>query len=240
MAKRAQRRVLPGRGPAGASALRRARRFEVLSEAALIGVGACLALAVTAGPGITGLTSFALGLMLSVLARGRLGRARSHRRGGEGEQRVGASLASLRREGWVIAHDLPKPSGGNVDHVAAGPSSNLFTIETKLSRFGRAELAQAHGHARWAQRHFEVDAVVAVLCVADGRARPRLYAGVWCMGAPSLVGFLRRFPGGGVDVVQVRRQLDRSAPAVAPAWPRDKGQHSPLSGGGSTKALLPE
>ncbi len=205
---RRRRRTRPGRGPAGASALRRARRLEAASAASLIGLGACLAVAAAAGPGVAGLGAVALALVLGRLARERLSLARCHRRGGEGEQRVGRRLASLRRDGWVVAHDVPKPSGGNVDHVAVGPDSHLFTIETKLSRFGRAELVQAHAHARWAQRHFAVESVVAVLCVADGRAQPRLYAGVWCMGAPSLVGFLRRFPGEGVDVVEVRRRLD--------------------------------
>ncbi len=208
VARRRRRDPRPGRDPAGASAMRRARRLESASAAALVGVGSCLALAVAAGPGVAGLVSVTMGLVLAWLARERFLLARCHRRGGEGEQRVGRCLASLRREGWVVAHDVHKPSGGNVDHVVGGPRGSLFTIETKLSRFGRAELAQAHGHARWAQRHFELDAVVAVLCLADGRARPRLYAGVWCMGAPSLVGFLRRFPGEGVDVVEVRRRLD--------------------------------
>ena len=63
-----------------------------------------------------------------------------------GERRVARALRPLERRGWQIDHDVAKPRGGNVDHIALGPNG-LFTIETKLNRFGKRELTQARGHA---------------------------------------------------------------------------------------------
>jgi hypothetical protein len=132
--------------------------------------------------------------------------ARRYRRGGAGERRVGRRLEALARRGWLVVHDVPKPGGGNVDHLVAGPEAGLFTIETKLNRFGSGELAQARRHADWASRYFETSAT-AVLCVANGRGRPRRYAGVWCMGAGRLVSFLRRWEGEQVAVEQIAQRL---------------------------------
>jgi hypothetical protein len=133
----------------------------------------------------------AAALSLGGSAWAKLREGRNFRRGGDGERRVGRRLQRLERTGWLVAHDVRKPAGGNVDHLLAAPSGALFTIETKLNRFDRADLAQARRHADWAQRKFRL-AATPLLCVANGKGRPRIYAGVWCVGAtrvaPLLVG----------------------------------------------------
>jgi hypothetical protein len=128
-------------------------------------------------------------LALMSAAWARLDVARNFRRGGDGERRVGRRLAALERRGWLIAHDVRKATGGNVDHLVASPCGRVYTIETKLNRFGRPEVIQARRHAQWAARHLRVPATP-ILCVANGRGRPRMYGGVWCVGAPRIVGFL--------------------------------------------------
>src|SRR5881397_1164715 len=89
--------------------------------------------------------------------------ARRWQWGAGGERRVGRALRPLERRGWLVMHDLMKPRGGNVDHLVAGPGG-VFTIETKLKRFGTRELGQARAHASWAAKRLGVP-VVPVLCV---------------------------------------------------------------------------
>ncbi|MEX2193901.1 MAG: nuclease-related domain-containing protein [Thermoleophilaceae bacterium] len=110
-------------------------------------------------------------------------------RGAGGERRVGRQLERLAKRGWTISHDLPKSSGGNIDHVTLGPGGAMFTIETKLNRFGGRELGQARSHAGYLERALD-HPVTPVLCVANGKSKPKLYAGVWCVGSTRLVAFL--------------------------------------------------
>ncbi|HEV3230167.1 MAG TPA: nuclease-related domain-containing protein [Solirubrobacteraceae bacterium] len=174
---------------AGSSALRIGVR-ELVRACGLVltGTGAgWLTLSFLTGP--TAWVGAGATLALLAAAWSRLDRARDFRRGGDGERRVGRRLAALERRGWIVAHDVRKPTGGNVDHLVASPGGRVYTIETKLNRFGRPELAQARRHAQWAARRLRVPATP-ILCVANGRARPRMYAGVWCVGAARVVGFL--------------------------------------------------
>ncbi len=211
----------PRGAPAGGYALGRARRLEreALAErmASILALAVALGGSASLGPARGGWASGAAATagLLGSLGALRRRQARHWRSGGEGERRVGRQLARLRRRGWLVIHDVPKPSGGNVDHIAAGPTNGVFTIETKLRRFGRRELAQARDHAGWARRQLGV-AVVPVLCVAEGRGRPRRYAGVWCMGSTRLVGFLLRFRGAPVDIDDVARAIGRLPSPAGP------------------------
>jgi len=49
-------------------------------------------------------------------------RAETFEAGGLGEAEVARALAPLTAEGWFLLHDRDLPAGGNVDHVAVGPS----------------------------------------------------------------------------------------------------------------------
>jgi hypothetical protein len=53
--------------------------------------------------------------------------------GASGEEQVGRALESLRSKGWVILHDLPLPTVGNIDHLIIGPPG-VFVVETKSHR----------------------------------------------------------------------------------------------------------
>lgn len=50
--------------------------------------------------------------------------------GAKGEERVGATLETLRQHGWHIFHDISLPAVGNIDHVAVG-TKGIFIVETK-------------------------------------------------------------------------------------------------------------
>ena len=141
---------------------------------------------------------------LLLIGRARISRSRRWTLGAGGERDVARALARLSSQ-WLVVHDLSKPRGGNVDHLVAGPGG-LFTIETKLARFGSRELAQARAHAGWARRSFGVPATP-VLVVARSRQRPRLYAGVWCMGPNRLPRFLNHQHNGAIDVQRVNDRL---------------------------------
>src|SRR5882757_9847284 len=49
-------------------------------------------------------------------------RAETFEAGSLGEAEVARALAPLTAEGWFLLHDRHLPAGGNVDHIAVGPS----------------------------------------------------------------------------------------------------------------------
>lgn len=51
--------------------------------------------------------------------------------GADGERRTEKALRPLLRTGWVFLHDLERPGGGNIDHVAIGPGG-VFVMDTKV------------------------------------------------------------------------------------------------------------
>jgi hypothetical protein len=76
---------------------------------------------------------------------------RAWRVGAEGERSTAAHLEPLRDEGFVVLHDRKVAgSGGNLDHLAIGPSG-LWAIETK-SLAGkvviRGDVLRIGGHRR--------------------------------------------------------------------------------------------
>ncbi len=74
---------------------------------------------------------------------------RRRARGWRGEQKIGRILDGLAPSGWLTLHDLAG-RGGNIDHIAIGPSG-VFAIETK-SRRGRISAERISG--RWLSRAY--------------------------------------------------------------------------------------
>lgn len=199
-------RLPRARARAGSSTRRHGARLALqglaLTTAGLLLAG--LALSTLTGRART-ITTIAAA-MVALAGWARANRSRRWMLGAGGERDVARRLARLDR-GWLVVHDIPKSYGGNLDHLVAGPRG-VYVIETKLARYGPRELAQARAHAAWAQRSLGVNAT-AVLCVARSRQRPRLHAGVWCIGAPRLTRFLRRQHGTPVDIQQLAERLSR-------------------------------
>jgi hypothetical protein len=128
------------------------------------------------------------------------------RGGAAGERRVARRLRRLSRRGWVVRNDVDR-GRGNVDHLVLGPHG-AFTIETKLTRRGRGELAQVRAHAAWASKRLGIP-VVPVLCVVNRTQRPKLIAGVWCVDLRRLPRVLKRRGAGPLDVTAAASRLSR-------------------------------
>ncbi len=113
--------------------------------------------------------------------------------GAEMEREVARRLEPLRDEGWMVAHDIPREGGGNVDHFVSGPSG-AFAIETKRGRNRAASRNQAVSGAVWAREKFgERRWVTGILCVGtDPPAKPIKQGHVWILGVDDLAGFVRR------------------------------------------------
>ena len=56
----------------------------------------------------------------------------NYQRGAFGEERTATTLAPLRKQGWVVVHDLPRTKS-NLDHVIVGPGG-VFVLDTKNYR----------------------------------------------------------------------------------------------------------
>jgi hypothetical protein len=109
------------------------------------------------------------------------------------EREVARRLDTLRSDGWLVIHDVPRDTGGNVDHFVAGPTG-AFAIETKLGRNRAASRGQAVSNAVWAREKFgERRWVTAVLCVGtDPPEQPLRQGHAWVLGLEDLMAFLRR------------------------------------------------
>lgn len=166
----------------------RARRQSL----ALLGAACAVPLGYVAlgSPTLNGAAAaIVVSLTLLMVSASRLRQAQRWRVGRRSERRVARRLTRLQRRGWTIAHDLDR-GRGNVDHVAIGPRA-VFAIETKTTRRGPGELAQALANARWVSRRLGVP-VVPVLCITQRRQRPRIVAGVLCVDERRLPRTLRR------------------------------------------------
>ncbi len=200
LGRRAARARRSAGGFVGRTALRyRARAAGLAALALLAGIAAAEA----GGTVRTVAVVVCLGLSLAAWRSWRL--AGRFRAGAASERAVADRLRPLELEGWLVLHDLEKPRRGNVDHVAAGPGG-AFTIETKTARYTAADLEQAFGHARWAERRLRLP-VTPVLCLARRREPPSVSRGVVVVGARELPDFLAREPRGPVDPARVARRL---------------------------------
>lgn len=91
-------------------------------------------------------------------------------RGAQAEESVGDTLNELRREGWVLMHDVEQDFEGNIDHIAWGPENGVFLIETKARRYEEHQLTKAKRQA--AKLHDELGVwVTPVICLYDRRGK---------------------------------------------------------------------
>ncbi len=132
----------------------------------------------------------AVGVLVAFEARRELRLARRFAVGAASEERVGSRLWPLEERGWLVAHDIVKDGGGNIDHLVHSPAVT-FVIETKTSRARECDLEQSRRHARWAAAAYGVGReVISVICVQRSGDRPRLVDSVYVVGARHLVGFM--------------------------------------------------
>jgi len=111
-------------------------------------------------------------------------------RGARAEESVGETLDELRREGWILMHDVEQDREGNIDHIASGPNG-VFMIETKLRRYEDRDLVKAKRQA--ATLHDELAVwVTPVICLHTRRGNAFRMQGVWVVPQLGLLDWLRQ------------------------------------------------
>jgi hypothetical protein len=130
-------------------------------------------------------------------------------RGARAEEAVGDTLNELRREGWILMHDVEQDGEGNIDHIAAGPNG-VFMIETKSRRYLGWQLGKARRQA--AKLHDELDVwVTPVICLQQRDAKPFCHDRVWIVPSQHLLAWLRKQHEKPVDFERLARFADRSS-----------------------------
>lgn len=128
-------------------------------------------------------------------------------RGARAEQAVGETLNELRREGWVLMHDVGQRGEGNIDHIASGPHG-VYLIETKARRYEDAQLTKVKRQA--AKLHDELAIwVTPVICLHQRRSKPFKTHGVWVVPREQLLDWLRAQRNAPLPFERLTRFADR-------------------------------
>lgn len=148
---------------------------------------------------------FGLELMLLLEARRSGDELLDWLKGAESEEAVAQELSRLPNGSWFVTHNRARDSGGNIDHVAIGPTG-AFAIETKSRSYKGKDLPQALGAAMALRELTGIGWVTAVVCVpGDHEAQKR--GPVWVVGRDRLTAWLlgaQEHRGQAVDVAAVR------------------------------------
>lgn len=120
---------------AGGWVTARSHRYIVLAAGGAFGTGAVLlGLLATGAPRSVVLVASVIGLLLLRFVLPKYGHlADRYRKGSVAEQAVGAVLDELRRDGFVLLHDVDDPRGGNVDHIVSGPRASTWSRRSSAS-----------------------------------------------------------------------------------------------------------
>jgi Nuclease-related domain len=171
-------------------AARRERRIW-LGFAVFVAVdGVVLALAVGHRLGIGAAAGFlALVLAAKPFARRYIDEHVRWLRGARAEEAVGRTLNELRREEWVVMHDIKPARGANLDHLASGPNG-VYLVETKERRFEDPHLRRVKGQARQLREELGVW-VTPVICIHRRNGKPFRTDGVWVVPRIELLDWLR-------------------------------------------------
>ena len=191
-----------------AQATRRERIFWIFLAMGGIGLAVYLVLVVGHRVGV--------GAALFVLALGAVARRRGNRfidenarwfNGAHAEESVGAMLNELRREGWILMHDVEQNYEGNIDHIASGPGG-VFLIETKLRGYRERDLVKARRQA--AKLHDEIAHwVTPVICLYQRGGEPFTADRVAIVPSQHLLGWLRKQTGKPLPFERLARYADR-------------------------------
>lgn len=98
-------------------------------------------------------------------------------KGAGSEERVGATLEELRRDGWIVMHDIEVPGAANIDHIASGPNG-VFLVETKHRRYEDSDIPRVKGQAASLSRRLGGVWVTPVIALDERRSRWFMTRGV--------------------------------------------------------------
>jgi Nuclease-related domain len=169
---------------------RRERRIWIGLAVGFLVTGAFMALAIGRHVSIAASAGFLTAVLLvRPYVEGYVDRHVRLRSGTRAEVAVGETLEQLRRDGWIVMHDIERPSEANLDHVVSGPNG-VFLIETKDLRYEDLHLARVKGQAAWLHDQLGVW-VTPVICIRARRGRPFRTRGVWVVPLAELLDWLR-------------------------------------------------
>jgi hypothetical protein len=129
-------------------------------------------------------------------------------RGAHAEESVAATLDELRRDGWILMHDVEQAFEGNIDHIAWGPEQGVFLIETKARRYEDDQLTKAKRQA--AKLRNEVGVFVTpVICLYERRGKTFRTKGVDVVPSEHLLAWLRKQRNKTVPFERLARYADK-------------------------------
>lgn len=138
---------------------------------------------------VGGLAVLALVGALKIVGERRLDLALRFRLGARAERSVGETLNELRREGYVVMHDVEQTGEGNIDHFVAG-RTGAFLIETKARGYLESHLVKARRQA--AKLHDELGTwVTPVICIDEREGEPFRDDRVWIVPRPRVLDWIR-------------------------------------------------
>lgn len=139
-------------------------------------------------------TTIAIGAVAAILALALLYKRQVDEavfwlRGARAERSVGEELNELRREGFILMHDVEQAGEGNIDHIVSGPTG-VYMVETKARRYEEGHLVKAKRQA--AKLHDELGVwVTPVICIHLRSGEPFRARGVWIVPQPALLEWIR-------------------------------------------------
>jgi hypothetical protein len=159
-------------------------------------------------PSGTLLAAVCLGFLVRPGVRAYLASENNWRRGAEAERAVGTVLNELRRERWIVMHDVAQRYEGNIDHIVSGPGG-VFMVETKLRRYEARQLTKAKRQA--AKLHDELGVWVTPVIALHARRDPKCFKtkGVWIVPRQSLLDWFRSRHEPVVEFERLARFADR-------------------------------
>jgi len=126
--------------------------------------------------------------------------------GATAEEAVGLTLNELRREKWIVMHDVECEYGGNIDHIVSGPGG-VFLVETKQRRYLDKHVPKAKRQA--ARLHDDLGVwVTPVLCIHQRAGQPFKTKGVWVVPRSEILGWLRSQHNTPVEFERLARFAD--------------------------------
>ena len=191
-----------------AQAKRRERQLWLGLAVGLVVAGGFVALALGHAVGIVGAAAFlAVFLAIRPFANDFVDSLANWWRGAHAEASVGETLNELRREGWIVMHDVEQEFEGNIDHIASGPNG-VFLIETKDRRYEDDQLTKVKRQAAKLNKELGVW-VAPVICLHRRRGAHFQTKGVAIVPQQHLLDWLREQRGKPVQFERLARYADR-------------------------------
>jgi Nuclease-related domain len=187
--------------------MRRERRIWIGLAVGFLVTAAFLALALGRHVSIAASAAFlAAVLLIRPYVESYVDRHVRLRSGTRAEVAVGETLEHLRRDGWIVMHDIERKSEANLDHIVSGPNG-VYLIETKDRRYEERHLARVKGQAMWLHEQLGVW-VTPVICIRSRRGRPFRTKRVWVVPLNELVNWLHAQRNTPVEFERLARFAD--------------------------------